>query len=72
MRANATHRQCPLSEYYNVHIQWLQMRWAVGILVETSETDKVVVTEQFNLFTRLLHLNVFRSQWMYRKNLDNL
>lgn len=38
------------------------MHGAVRILIEAPETDKVVVPEQFNLFTSFFHLDVFNGQ----------
>jgi hypothetical protein len=42
---------------------------AVRILIEAPETDKVVVPEQFNLFTSFLHLDVFHGQRVDREDL---
>jgi hypothetical protein len=46
------------------------VRGAVGILVETSETDKIIITEELDLFTGLFHLNVFGRERVDRKYLD--
>ena len=54
--------ECALAEYHNVHVEWFQVCRTVWVLVKRTETDKVVVTEQFNLLASLFHENIFRRQ----------
>ena len=32
-------------EYYHVHVDGIEVGWAVWILVEASETDKIIATK---------------------------
>ena len=45
------------------------MRRAVRILVEATEADEVVISEELNLLARFLHLDIFRRQRMDIKHL---
>ena len=45
------------------------MRRAIRILVETTEADEVVISEELNLLARFLHLDIFRRQRVNRKHL---
>ena len=49
-----THGKGAFAEDDDVHVEWLEVRLGVRVLVEGSETDKIVVSEQFNLFASLL------------------
>lgn len=40
------------------------MCWTVWVLIEATETYKVVVPEELDLFACLLHLDIFRRQRM--------
>ena len=42
---------------------------AVWILVEASETDEIVSSEQLDLLTRFLHLNILCGKRVYSKYL---
>ena len=64
-----TYRQCALSEDYYIHVEGLKICRAVWVLVERPETDKVVVSEELDLFARLLHLDIFDGQ---RVNTESL
>jgi hypothetical protein len=64
------HGKYPLAEHDDVHVQRLEMCWAVRILVEAPETDEVVRSEKLDLLTRFLHLNILCSKWMDSKNLS--
>jgi hypothetical protein len=59
-----TYRKCAFSEDDDVHVERLKVCRAILILVETSETNEIVIPEKFNLFTRFFHENIFRCQWM--------
>ena len=45
IREKITHRKCPFPEHYHVHVDGIQVSWAVWILVETPETDEIVVAK---------------------------
>jgi len=45
--------------------------WTVWILIETPETDEIIVAEQLDLFARFFHLNVFGCQGMDTENLKD-
>jgi hypothetical protein len=49
-----THRQGALAEDDDVHVERLEVRLGVRVLVERSETDKIVIPEQLNLLSSLL------------------
>jgi hypothetical protein len=65
----ATYRESALAEDDDVHVQRFEVCLTVRVLVERSETDQVVVSEQFNLFTRLFQQDIFGGQGMYAKDL---
>ena len=69
IQEGTTHREDAIPEHDDVHVQWLEVRRAVRVLVETTETDEVVIAEQLNLLARLLHLDIFRRQRVNRKHL---
>ena len=41
----------------------------VGILIKATETNQVVIAEQFNLFTYFFHQNIFRGEGMNGEDL---
>src|SRR5882762_2751837 len=45
------------------------MGWTVRVLVETTKTNKVVITEKFNFFSCFFHLDIFRCEGMDAENL---
>lgn len=49
-----THRQGALAEDDDVHVERLEVRLGVRVLVERTETDQIVVPEQLNLLSSLL------------------
>lgn len=51
-----------MAEDDNVQIDWLEVGGAEGILIERSETNKIVVLEDLDFFTRLLELDVFSRE----------
>lgn len=59
-----SYRKDAFSEYDNVHVQRFQVCWTVWVLIEATETYKVVVPEELDLFACLLHLDIFRRQRM--------
>lgn len=65
----ATHRKRALAEDDDVHVEWLEVRLAVRVLVERPEADEVVVAKELNLFARLLHLDVLRRERVDAKDL---
>jgi hypothetical protein len=67
-RLNA-YRQNAFAEYDNIHVQWFEIRWAIWVLVETAETNKVIIAEKLNLFPSFFHLNVFRGKRVDGKDL---
>lgn len=69
LKATLTHRKGTFAEDDDVHVERLEVGWTVGILVKRSKTDKIVVSEEFNLLTRLFHLNIFSRQGMNSKDL---
>jgi hypothetical protein len=64
-----TYGENTFSEYDDVHVERLKVGGAVLILVETAETDKIIVAEQFYLLARFFHLDIFCRQRMDRKHL---
>jgi hypothetical protein len=68
--ASGTYRECAFSEDNDIHVQRLQICWTIWILIERTETDKVVISEKLNLFTRFLHEDIFDCQRMDTKDLD--
>ena len=63
------YRKDAFPEDNDIHIQWFKVCWAIWILIEATETNKIVVPEGLNLLARLFHLNVFCGK---RMNLENL
>ena len=68
-RQKALHGEYSLTEHDDVHVQRLEMCWAVWILIEAPETNEIVCSEELDLLTRFLHLNIFCSKWVNAKNL---
>lgn len=64
-----TYGEYAFSEYDNVHVEGLEVCRTVLILVETSETDEIIVPEKLNLFADFLHLDIFCGQ---RVNIEDL
>jgi len=62
-------RQCTLAKNDDVHVQRFEMCWTIRILVEGPETNKVIVSEKFNLFPSFLHEDIFSCERMDIKNL---
>ena len=69
MRNGKAYRKDALSEDDDVHVERLKVRRAVLILLETSETDKVVGSEKFDLFASFLHENIFCCKRVNREDL---
>jgi hypothetical protein len=65
----STYRKRSFSEHHHVHVDGVQVGRAIRILVETPETDEIIVAEQFDLLPRLFHLDIFSGQGMNSKNL---
>jgi len=63
------HRKDAFPENDDVHVQWLEVRRTVRVLIETPETDEIVCPEEFDLLARFFHLDVFRCEWVNAKNL---
>ena len=58
------YRKRAFSEDDDIHIERLKVGRAIWVLVETTETDKVVVPEQFNFLASFLHENIFCGKRM--------
>ena len=61
-----------LAEDDDVHIERLEVGWAVRVLVEGAETDEVVVPEEFDFFASFFHEDIFSCQWMDREDLFDM
>ena len=57
-----TYGKRSFTENDDVHVERLQICRAVLILVETPETDKIIVVKQLYLLSRFLHLDIFSRQ----------
>ena len=55
-------REDALAEDDDVHVQRLEVRRAVRVLVERAEAHEVVVPEELDLLARLLHEDVLCRQ----------
>ena len=66
---NGAYRERPLSEYDDVHVQWLEVCRAVRVLVERAETNQVVISEKLDLLSRFLHLDILRREGVNAKHL---
>jgi hypothetical protein len=64
-----TYGEYTLSENDDVHVERIEVRGAVLILIKAAETDKVVVPEELDLLARLFHLYVFCCQRMNGEDL---
>lgn len=53
----------------DVHVEGLEVGWAVGVLVEGAETDEVIGPEELNLFAGFFHLDIFCRE---RMNVEDL
>ena len=69
MKNGKAYRKDALSEYDDVHVERFEVGWAVWILVETTEADQVVVSEQFDLFSCFFHLDILSREWMNMEDL---
>jgi hypothetical protein len=65
----STYTESTLPKYNYVHVQRLKVRWAVRILVETTETDEVIISEQLNFLASFFHENIFCRQRVNGKDL---
>ena len=65
-----THRECSFPEDNDVHVERFEVGWAVRVLVETTEADKVVVPEKFDLFSCFFHLDILSREWMNMEDLQ--
>ena len=63
------YRECTLPKDDDVHIQRLQVGWTVRILIETSEANQIIISEQLYFLSGLLHLDVLGGQRMKFENL---
>ena len=68
---DTTHGKDPLAEDDDVHVQRLEVCWAVRILVKAPETDQIVCSEELDLLTRFLHLDILCGKRMDPENLSN-
>lgn len=68
--ASEMERQSALAEDDDVHVERLEIGLRVRILVEGSETDQVVVSEQLDLFACLFEQDIFSRQRVNTKYLD--
>ena len=66
---DTTHGKDPLAEDDYVHVQRLEVCWAVRILVKAPETDQIVCSEELDLLTRFLHLDILCGKRMDPENL---
>ena len=69
LKGGPLHRKDAFTENDDVHIQWLEVRRTVRVLIKTPETDEIVCPEEFNLFARFFHLDIFRCQGVNAENL---
>jgi len=65
----ATYRECTFSKDDNVHVERFEVGLRVRVLVERSETDQVVVSEQLDLFSSLFQQNILGCKGMDTKDL---
>ena len=63
-------RENALAEDDDVHVERLEVRRRVRVLVEAAEADEVVVAEQLDLLARLFGQDVLRRQWVDAKHLN--
>lgn len=64
-----TYREYPLAEDDDVHIERLQICGTHVVLLETTETNEIIVAEQLDLLTRFFHLDIFSCKGMDGKDL---
>jgi hypothetical protein len=57
------------AENDDIHVDWLEVVFAVHVLLKGAVVDKVVISELLDLFKRLLHHNVFSGQRIDGKGL---
>lgn len=45
VKGESTYRKSSLPEHDHIHVDWIQVSRAIWVLVETPETDEIVVAE---------------------------
>ena len=69
-KACRTYREDAFTEDDDVHVQRFQIRGAVWVLIEATETYEVVVPEQLDLLPGFFHLDILRCQGVDGEDLD--
>lgn len=65
----STYRECTFSKDDDVHVERFEVGLRIRVLVERSETDQVVVSEQLDLFSGLFQQNILGREGMDTKDL---
>ena len=66
----STYRECTFSKDDDVHVERFEVGLGIRVLVERSETDQVVVSEQFNFLSSLFKQNIFGGKRMNTEYLN--
>ena len=69
VRLRTSYRKNTITEDDDIHVERLEVSRAVWILVETTETDEVIVSEKLNLFSSFFHLDILSREGMDMEDL---
>lgn len=72
VRLRTSYRKNTVTEDNDIHVERLEVCGTVWVLVETAETDEVIITEEFNLLARFLHLDILCSERVNGEDLHSV